>query len=891
MSHTEQFTLRIETDAEAMARVLNSGRFDHAPAMKQAFARTYRHCLDNSGVIVVDHRRKDGFGRYHPYVRGSAGVVNYERWNYEDEFNCPNAYLLPPPLWPRDVKAYIYSGRAIDADMSVCHQSLFVALCKKYDVSCPVCIEFIEHRDDRFVPPVARVKEFSVLSFDDNKNLYIRLGYGGELKNWEAYIRKPLINRKTGEVIRPSIILPRKFQYPSCVTDYTSEMQRAFDELVAKLPLDLVNRLLVRKGKTTNINAKIVSSLIQHLEAEITLKCQRHSERVDGRIIMNEWDGLYLDVATQMTMGRLQDITVDIGHELGYDFSMVRWKNKPLASSNTDWDQLESVYDHSESDLPVGPDDTMAITRMTRWLQVKPYGATHDSMTDIYLNYFHDVAYDGFNAYKIDDFGMYKMFPSLNDAYAYISTCMVNKVVELGNSYCDQSFMQRLHQLSIDSYDFKRKCAMNTLDRIIDSDLRDRLDSDPKLWGFNNGVLHIDEAMAALRQGVPVEVRKAKPDEYVSFTTNYDFEYISKDSDRYKSFSNIIRACFALNDKDTEGIDTYEKFQTQVGSGLVAGNPCQRAVFMEGVGANGKTMIIKMLQSATGDYHVVVDGSWWAQSPVSGDKPAPMVVKMIKKRYYITSELDDDGKINSVNFRSVVGNDSRECRDLFAKSKQMMICHFIAFVLFAMNDPPMFSGKSAHAVTRRLRVTPLNILFSNNPDHLELPNRKAADERLTDERYLQQFRNEIFMWLLLGRMAFENNNGQWIESAQQINATKELHSKIDTVAPWAAEWIVLGDPEKDFLLTESLHASYNAEVGEDHKLDKKEFGEKFIKVAKLRGYKKADNPRFGFDLDEYNQPKLGAIGGKPMKKKGAGYIGLKLKTKERPAENPMFVKE
>jgi hypothetical protein len=420
--------------------------------------------------------------------------------------------------------------------------------------------------------------------------------------------------------------------------------------------------------------------------------------------------------------------------------------------------------------------------------------------------------------------------------------------------------------------------AVRASRRVLRGDLPRLLDADPMLICFDNGVLHLDEAVDFLSREEEPKVRAAiYGKEFVSKTTGYDFKWHGVDSPNMCKMRCVVANMFVKGGKDGQparddvvGWNTLDCVVNQLGSALEIGNIHQIAMFLLGIGSNGKTVLMNLIKLAMGDYAVFVDQSFWLQPVVGADKPAPLTVSMIGARFYLTSEIEVGSKINAGNFKSVVGSDSRQCRTLF--SKRLHTCDFGGLGIFGINDMPEFSERG-QAILRRVVATEFPFYFTSRPEFQGLDVVKAADEDLSSRPGLKRWSPLFFNLILQGYFDYVTKLGRKLVMSDQHKAfTKEVHSGIDAITPWAREWLCKkpGDTNA-FELTSVLHGHF-CRVSESS-MGLKEFSESFAKIAHLEGYKKAPSTRWAVLRDDAGIELSSMADGKqvPVRKKGAGY--------------------
>lgn len=497
------------------------------------------------------------------------------------------------------------------------------------------------------------------------------------------------------------------------------------------------------------------------------------------------------------------------------------------------------------------------------------------------------VAYDGDQVYHIQpDTGMYKAFPSVAQYEGFLRDA-IRKFFDVHVRRRFPAFMLDYDRNNNIDKTLARSNVMNavvreTLFALADGSLLNKMDADPMLHGFENGVLHLSEAVEAMKHGEKPRVRKATPDEYVSKSHGFDFEF----DEPKPELLDLFRGMFVktgdngLDDEDKAGQETFDCFMMQLGAMLERGNPQQIALFLIGIGSNGKSVIMSFLKFAMGDYAVGVDAAYWSTPAVSADKPAPGTLSMNNGCAYLTMDFGEDSKIDSGKFKGVTGGDSTPARTL--NSRVIITVEFTGLPIICINKLPKFT-ENGHAITRRIRATEFPFIFVPKGSYAKLEGRlKEADDDLASRQYIKKLAAQFFnLMLAYYHKCVTEFNGKIPVSEQQKEATKELASEVDAVSPWAADRFSVGTAA-DKLLTCNIFDIFKKETG-DIKLGSDAFAKMFKEVAGRRGFEKVNKCR-NFVYDMYGDFVIDEMSGKPIKKQGMGYSHIKFIPLPKPVD-------
>lgn len=231
----------------------------------------------------------------------------------------------------------------------------------------------------------------------------------------------------------------------------------------------------------------------------------------------------------------------------------------------------------------------------------------------------------------------------------------------------------------------------------------EKLDTNPYLIGFENGVYDLREA----------RFRNGKPDDYVTFSTGYNYvPYDSSDPQTqqiYEFFGKIL-----TNDRVREytlGI---------LGKSLV-GFPDEKFYIWTGLsGANGKSTLVNFLEMTLGDYANSQDVALLTNKRAASNAATPEVIDIKGRRMVFFQEPEPTDRLKTGILKQFTGGDTIRARELYKKpisfkssAKFFMCC----------NDLPHVSSCDA-GTWRRIRVTEFKSRFCDEP--------KKANEFLID---------------------------------------------------------------------------------------------------------------------------------------------------------------
>lgn len=255
-----------------------------------------------------------------------------------------------------------------------------------------------------------------------------------------------------------------------------------------------------------------------------------------------------------------------------------------------------------------------------------------------------------------------------------------------------------------------------------DIDFAKKLDSNPMLIGFENGVYDLET----------FQFRPGRMDDYITFTTGYDyFEYDENDPH--------VQEIFEFLEKILTNKEVREYTLKVLGKALL-GVADEKFYIWTGLsGANGKSTLVNFLEMTLGEYAGTQDVALLTNKRPNSNAATPEVVEMRGKRMIFFQEPETQDKLRTGILKQYTGGDTIKARELF-KSPVSFKCQ-AAFIMCCNDLPPVNSLDGG--TWRRIRVTEFKSKFCENPTK---PNEFKIDPKL---RYKLKTWRPYFMSILL----------------------------------------------------------------------------------------------------------------------------------------------
>jgi P4 family phage/plasmid primase-like protien len=239
-----------------------------------------------------------------------------------------------------------------------------------------------------------------------------------------------------------------------------------------------------------------------------------------------------------------------------------------------------------------------------------------------------------------------------------------------------------------------------------DPSFADRLDANRDLLAFNNGVYDF-----AQRQFRPLG-----PEDYVTFTTGYDFPE-TRDEAKLNEFLSWLEQCQPETSQ-------REYILMLLAAALDGHNREEMFHYFLGVGRNGKGMLEMIMAEAFGDYATEVKAELFTRQRPDPDTPCPELMALRGKRWVSASESGSGAKLNAPFMKLLTGNDTITGRVLYSNEK-------ISFrpqhsIIIQTNSIPQMDSED-NALYGRARQVDWPITFNDNPTG---PNERQIDRTL-----------------------------------------------------------------------------------------------------------------------------------------------------------------
>tara|TARA_Y100000389_G_scaffold201263_2_gene243520 strand:- start:289 stop:2997 length:2709 start_codon:yes stop_codon:yes gene_type:complete len=279
----------------------------------------------------------------------------------------------------------------------------------------------------------------------------------------------------------------------------------------------------------------------------------------------------------------------------------------------------------------------------------------------------------------------------------------------------------------------KKNIMRECCELFYEANFIDRLDKNPYLLCFNNGVVDFKEKV----------FRRGLPEDYLSICTNTDYIPYNPKNDLHISIRSEIEEFFHQL-FPIEELCNY--MWEHLASVLIGTNENQTFNIYNGCGRNGKSKLVELMEMCLGDYKGSVPITLVTGKRNSIGSCSPEIAMLQGRRYAVMQEPSKGDIINEGIMKEITGGDPIQGRPLYKDT----VTYVPQFSLVVCTNN-LFEIKSQEDGTwRRIRLCEFMSKFNENPE----PNNKY--EFIVDKKIKNKFIEwaPIFTSMLVNK-AFE----------------------------------------------------------------------------------------------------------------------------------------
>lgn len=282
----------------------------------------------------------------------------------------------------------------------------------------------------------------------------------------------------------------------------------------------------------------------------------------------------------------------------------------------------------------------------------------------------------------------------------------------------------------------KKNIMVEAKELFFDDQFLQKLDNNPYVLCFKNGVVDFKQKI----------FRKGNPEDYLSKCTNINYAMVNpvKDRETIAEIEDFMHKLFPVK-------QLHDYMWEHLASTLVGNNVNQTFNMYIGVGSNGKSILVNLMEQVLGDYKGDVPLSLLTQQRTKIGGLAPELVALKGVRYAVMQEPSKGDRINEGIMKQVTGGDPIQAR---APYMPQMVTFIPQFKLVVCSNEFMEIRSQDHGTRRRIRVVDFLSLFTDKPvdGDAEKPYQFKLDKTLKEKFEVWR---EVFASMLVER-AYES---------------------------------------------------------------------------------------------------------------------------------------
>lgn len=314
----------------------------------------------------------------------------------------------------------------------------------------------------------------------------------------------------------------------------------------------------------------------------------------------------------------------------------------------------------------------------------------------------------------------------------------------------------------------KKNIMTEAKELFFDPIFLEKLDQNPYLLCFKNGVIDFKEK----------RFRRGLPEDYLSKCTNIDYTELDpvKNKKITEEISDFMNKLFP--DKELR-----KYMWDHLASTLIGNNMNQTFNMYIGIGQNGKSVLVNLMEHVLGDYMSDVPLSLLTQQRPRIGGLAPELVKLKGVRYAVMQEPSKGDRINEGIMKQITGGDPIQAR---APYMPQMVTFIPQFKLVVCLNVMMELCSQDHGTRRRIRVVEFESLFTENPvdNDPDKPYQYKLDKTIKEKFDTWK---EIFAAMLVN-IAYDNM-GNVQDCAKVMSASTSYLNRQDYVGEFITECV------------------------------------------------------------------------------------------------------
>lgn len=334
----------------------------------------------------------------------------------------------------------------------------------------------------------------------------------------------------------------------------------------------------------------------------------------------------------------------------------------------------------------------------------------------------------------------------------------------------------------------KKNIMTEAKELFYDGTFYQKLDTNPYLLGFKNGVIDFKEK----------KFRRGYPEDYLSKNTNIIYKEINENIDRLiiDEITDFMRKLFPEP-------ELYNYMWEHLASTLIGTSANQTFNMYIGVGQNGKSVLVSLMEKILGEYKGDVPLSLVTDRRTKIGGLAPEMVALKGIRYAVMQEPSKGDRINEGIMKQITsGIDPIQARAPYMTQSLTFIPQF---KLVVCSNEFMEIKSQDHGTWRRIRVVDFKSMFVENPvdNDPDKPYQYKLDKHLKEK--FDSWK-EVFASLLVS-IVFKTN-GVVEDCAIVMASSNSYRESQDYIAEFIRDRILVSNSSGDNITKLKLNSEF-----------------------------------------------------------------------------------
>lgn len=263
----------------------------------------------------------------------------------------------------------------------------------------------------------------------------------------------------------------------------------------------------------------------------------------------------------------------------------------------------------------------------------------------------------------------------------------------------------------------KKNIMTESKELFYDEEFIRKVDSNPDIICFNNCVIDFKEKQA----------RNGTPEDYITKCTGINYKKLNTERDKV-----IIDEIEDFMHKLFPNKELYKYMWEHLASTLIGNTSNQTFNMYIGVGQNGKSVLVNLMEQVLGQYKGDVPLTLITQQRTKIGGVSPEIIQLKGVRYAVMQEPSKGDKINEGIMKQLSAGDALTGRAPFMVESQTFTPQF---KLIVCSNEFMEIKTQDHGTWRRIRVVDFESLFTDNPrsDDPEKPYQYKLDKNIKEK--------------------------------------------------------------------------------------------------------------------------------------------------------------